>query len=347
MLLVFTLDLWLSTLLTVVIFVILIVLFLLQRTMIESKKTEIKSQYVVLSYVMMFIVLGASIIGMLWLWGYDASDYLDALWKRVAEGFEDSVSRLIGTLVIVFVSLTVLKLIKISLFRVGRKPSANQRRKKTIAKIILSISKYVIAIIAVLSTLAVWGINVGPALAGLGILGLVIGLGAQKLINDLISGFFIVFEQHFDVGDMVDINGFLGEVIDIGLKTTKLRNFKGEVRIFNNGSISPISNFSRADSAAIVDFGIAYGENIAKATEVLNRELPKIKDELPNLLTEPAVLGVTDLADSSVNLRVMAKTVPMTHWGVERALRQRIKEILDANGIEIPFPQVVVHNPKK
>ncbi len=339
-------NIGLATGVTVGIVLVLVGLFLAHRTLIEKKKDDIRQSFVMTSYVFLIALMVVGIVIILNLWGYDATDMLGALFQDTTLFLEENMPRFIGVLVTLVVALAVYKMIKIALYRVGRKESPNQRRKKTIAKIALSVSKYFIVIITTLVILAIVGVNIGPALAGLGIIGLVIGLGAQKFINDLISGLFIIFEHHFDVGDWVQIQGFSGEVTDIGLKTTKVKSFTGEVRIFNNGSVSPVSNFNMADSLAIVNFSIAYKENIAEAIEVLREELPKLREENEYLLEEPRVLGVTELADSGVNLRVVVKTVPMTQWGVERLIRQRVKEILDANGIEIPFPQVVVHKPK-
>jgi small conductance mechanosensitive channel len=191
--------------------------------------------------------------------------------------------------------------------------------------------------------LAIWGINVLPALAGLGILGLVVGLGAQSLIKDFIAGFFIIFEHHFDVGDVVEINGFKGKVVDIGLKTTRVQNWKNAIKIFANGVITEPINYSKNPSVAVIEFGIAYGEDVQKTIDILNQELPKYQERFPDILEAPTVLGVTQLADSSVNMRVIIKTATETHYGIERGFLQIIKEILDKNNIEIPFPQVVVH----
>jgi moderate conductance mechanosensitive channel len=342
-----TLSTRVATISTIIIVMIVIGVFIAHYYFIESHKEDIKSKYIVSIYIVLFLILGAAIFGILSVWGYDVSDYLIALADGVTVTLEGSVPKIVGTLVSVLLGMMFYKISKISLFRLGRKPSNNQRRKITIAKISLSVVKYLIVIITFLVVLSIWGVNVAPALAGLGILGLVVGLGASKFINDLISGFFIIFEHHFDVGDWVEIGGFMGEVVDIGLKTTKVKNFKGELRIFNNGSIDPVSNFSRFESLAIVEFGIAYKEDIAKSIEILSKELPAMQNEHPNMLEGPRILGVTELANSSVNLRAVCKVKSMTQWAIERAMRQRIKEILVQYGIEIPFPQIVLHNSVK
>ncbi len=336
--------LW-QSLYTLAIIFILSFVFLVHRHYIESKKEEIKNRYIVIVYLVLFFLLAASIAIILFIWGYDISDYLADLFTNLGVLIEASIPRIIGTLIAIFVAMALYKISKITFFRIGKKDSPHHKRKQTIAKVTLSIVKYIIAITSLLSILAIWGVNVAPALAGLGIFGLVIGLGAQKFINDLISGFFIIFENHFNVGDWVEINGFMGEVVDIGLKTTRVRNFRGENRIFNNGSIDPVSNFSTSNSLAIVDFGIAYKEDVSKTIDILREELPKMRHEHEVMLEDPRVLGVTDLASSSVNIRVVVLVVSMNQWAVERAIRQRIKEILNTHNIEIPFPQMVIHKP--
>lgn len=335
-----------ATIITIVTIVLLLIVFLVHYYFIESKKEDMKTVFVVGMYSFLFILLISAMVVILSVWGYDLTSYLSGLFDQATFTLENSIPRIVGTLLTIFVALVILKIAKISLFKLTRSTDIEQRRKKTIAKVTLSIIKYTIVIISLLVILALWGINVAPALAGLGILGLVVGLGAQQFINDLISGFFIIFEHHFDVGDMVEIDGFMGEVIDIGLKTTQVKNFKGEVKIFNNGRIDPVSNFSKTESLAIVDFGIAYKEDIKKTIELLSEKLPLLMQEQPDMVEAPRILGVTSLSSSSVDIRVVCKTKSVTHWGVERAMRQRIKEVLDEAKIEIPFPQVVVNTPK-
>ncbi len=336
-----------AILLTLLVVIVLLVVLGIHRRILDKHYAKFTNRTLVLAYVILLIILAAGILSILPLWGYDLAEITENLGYWLLGILETNIPRLIGTIIALFVAIVVYKGLRLTIFRLSRRPSGNERRKQTIAKISLSIAKYIIGILGLLSVLSIWGINVGPALAGLGILGLVIGLGAQQLIHDLISGFFIVFERHFDVGDWIEVDGFMGEVVDIGLKTTKVRNIKGELRIFNNGDIGPVSNFSVNEAVAVVDFSIAYKEDVQKAVRILEEKLPVVAEERTEILETPSVLGVTNLADSGVEMRILAKTAVMKQWAVERFLRQRIKEIFDEHSIEIPFPQVVVHRPSE
>lgn len=337
---------WANSLLSVAIAVGLIFIYLLQRKLFGRNQESRRGWTVWVLYLVDLVLFFAALIGGLLLWNFDFQSFLTKFVTDFQTMIVDKVGAIIESIVIIFIVLALLKLSKLALLKVGLKESPFQKRKKTIAKVSQSIIKYLLWVIAILVILSLWGVNVAPALAGLGIAGIVIGLGAQKFINDLISGFFIVFEHHFDVGDIVEVAGFKGEVTDIGLKTTKIRNWKGEVKILANGEVSNITNFSRNPSTAVIDFGIAYGEDIEKTIKLLQAELPKLEKEVAEIIDAPQVLGVMELSDSSVNMRVIVKTLTEKHYGVERLVRQRIKEILDANGIEIPFPQVVLHQAK-
>jgi small conductance mechanosensitive channel len=332
----------LNTVYTALIVFALLFIFYYERKLLRREES-LKKITIILIFIISFILLIAGIAGIMYIWNYDFSDYFNNIGSNIVTFIEESVTRIISTLLVIFISLSIMKIAKTALNRVGLKESPMKKRKRTIAKVTNSMIKYFVGILMILIVLSIWGVNVAPALAGLGILGLVIGLGAQRFINDLISGFFIVFEHHFDVGDKIEVQGFKGEVTSIGLKTTKIKNWKGEIKIVNNGEISTLINFSRNPSVAVVEFGIAYKENIQQTIDLLNTELPKLRLNFPMIIEDPKILGTIDLASSSVNLRAIAKTLNEEHYAVERAMRQRIKEILDEHGIEIPFPQVVVH----
>lgn len=325
---------------SVVVFLFLV--FYFENKYIKSREETIPKLFLVIIYIFSFFLLILGVVSLMFIWGFDFENYFANIQSDFLLYIEQSIGALIGTILIIIVSMLVLKLSKIFFKSIGKKPGPHQKRKRTIAKVSASIVRYFVGILTILIILALWGVNVMPALAGLGILGLVIGLGAQKFINDLIAGFFIIFEQHFDVGDKIEVSGFKGEVTDIGLKTTRIRNWKGEIRILSNGEISSLINFSRNPSIAEVEVGIAYEENIKHVSEILKSNLVSLKNEFPQILEDPQVLGVSRLDSSSVVLRVICKTENETHYAVERAMRQRVKEILNENNIEIPFPQIVL-----
>ncbi|MCF7929893.1 MAG: mechanosensitive ion channel family protein [Acholeplasmataceae bacterium] len=333
--------------LTVATLLTLLSIIIFERKWLKKKEENMSKWMIILIYLISFILLIASTVFILFLWEFDIQTHAQTILSDARLFLIDGVIPLINSAVVIFISLTILKVAKVTLTHISTKDGPLKKRKQTITKVINSIVKYLVSIIAILIILSMWGINVAPALAGLGILGLVIGLGAQKFINDLISGFFIVFEHHFDVGDRIEVQGFKGDVTDIGLKTTKIRNWKGDTKIVSNGEISTLINFSRNFSIAIADFGIAYREDVQKTIDLLTAELPKIKPLFPVILEDPQVLGVIELGNSSVNMRVICKTESEQHYAIERELRKRIKEILDENGIEIPFPQIVIHQPKE
>ena len=169
-----------------------------------------------------------------------------------------------------------------------------------------------------------------------------IGLGAQSIAGDMMEGFFILFEDHYAVGDIVTIQGITGTVESVTLRSTKLRDFGGAVHIIPNGSIGTVTNNCREFINAVVTVGIAYGESIDRAIAVLQDEMQKTAD-MEAVLETPTVAGVIGLDDSAVTIKIVAKCKVKMNYAVEAELRRRIKNRFDAEGIEIPFPQQVVH----
>ncbi|HKL61293.1 MAG TPA: mechanosensitive ion channel family protein [Acholeplasma sp.] len=336
----------LNALYTALTVLFIVVFWVVQKKITKKHEDNLGKIGIFMVYFILLVVLLGGVVLVLFIWDYDLQRYLNDFGSGIKDVVEKSIGLFVSSMVVIFITLFILKVAKTSFNRVGLKAGINQRRKRTIAKLVMSLIRYVLGAIAILIVLSIWGVNVGPALAGLGIAGLVIGLGAQKFINDLIQGFFIVFEHHYDVGDMIEASGFKGEVLEIGLKTTKLKNWKGEIKIIANGDITTLINFSKNPSLAVVEFGISYGSNINHVVELLTEELGKFTKEMTQVIEAPIVSGVIALGDSSVNLRIVTKTYNEQHYGVERMIRRRIKEILDEHGIEIPFPQVVVHQSK-
>ncbi len=322
--------------------VIFVGLILFIEHILLKKDERIKGWILFVIYFITFVVLLAAVLAIFQIWGFDLLAYANETLASFTVLLTDSIGRIVSSLIILFLTFFILKFSKKAFKKIGEKEGPAQKRKKTVGKLLSSVTRYSFVVIATIIFLSIWGVNVGPALAGLGIAGLVIGLGAQKFINDLIAGFFIIFEQHYDIDDVIEVQGFKGVVVDIGLKTTRIRNWKGDVKILANGDVTNLTNFSRNNSVAIVDFGIAYEEDIQKTFDLLTEKLPLFKLDRPEVVEDPINLGVISLSASSVDIRVMCRTLNEQHYGVERALRKYIKDMLDEADIEIPFPQVVV-----
>ena len=217
------------------------------------------------------------------------------------------------------------------------------RRAETVSHMVLNIIRYAIVIFAVIFGLNILGADVLTVIASLGILALIIGFGAQSLIEDMIAGFFILFEGRYYVGDIISVEGFRGTVKSIGIVSTQIVDTGGNIRIINNSNIRSMTNLSNAPSVAVVNVSIAYGADLEKAEAVIRALCEKLPEMYPELFpVKPRYMGVEELNDSSVDLRVIADVNEEQIYNARRAMNRELKLALDAANIEIPFPQVVV-----
>ncbi len=219
----------------------------------------------------------------------------------------------------------------------------SEKRSKTLTVLIHNVVKNVIYFISLLLILGELNFELAPLLAGAGVIGLAIGFGAQHLVRDVITGFLIIYEDQFSVGDMIETGKYRGVVQEIGLRLTKLKEFSGQVHMIPNGQITEVTNFSKHNSMAVVDVSIAYEENIIEAEKAIEEISMQIYHQQESMVGEPKVLGVQELGNSEVILRVVAECLPMQHFGVARVLRKAIKMGLDERGIEIPYPRLVTY----
>lgn len=218
-----------------------------------------------------------------------------------------------------------------------------EKRLETLKVLCLSTATYVIYFVLVLMILGVLGLNTTSILASAGILGLAVGFGAQNLVKDIITGFFLVFENYFTVGDYIQTAGIGGVVEATGLRSTKLRDWAGELHIIPNSQIGMVTNHCRGKARFLVEIGIAYEEDIDHAIKVLQQEIDQVAEEFKEVIIDPPqVLGVQSLGASDVVIRVVGFTKALEQWGVERELRRRMKQSLDREGIEIPYPRRVI-----
>jgi len=219
--------------------------------------------------------------------------------------------------------------------------SMREKRGKTISQLLRSAGRVAVLSIAILLTLNVF-IDIGPLLGGAAVIGLAISFGAQSLVKDIIAGFFMLVEDQFALGDVVEAAGKSGVVEKITLRVVVLRDLDGTVHTIPNGEIKSVSNKTRGWSRAVVDVAVAYGEDVDRAIEVIRDEAERMThdEEWAALLDGiPEVWGVESLSDSATVLRMVAKTQPGSHWGVQREFRRRIKNRLDAEGIKTPMPK--------
>lgn len=214
---------------------------------------------------------------------------------------------------------------------------------KTMNALIKSVFRYFIFFIFVIMVLRELNIDYTPILASAGILGLAVGFGAQNLIADIISGFFFIIEGQMSVVDYITAGTYTGIVEEIGLRTTRLRDFSGEQHIIPNGKIEVVTNHTTGNMRALVDVDVDYGEDLERVEKVLIQLGEELSQRFSEIKQGPLVLGVVDLADSGITLRMVAYTEPMEQWKIEREMRKAIKERFDQENIEIPFPRRVIY----
>jgi len=259
-----------------------------------------------------------------------------------------NVIKIILILIIARLSIRIINSIINQFFEKQKKLkfSIDPTRVDTMKGLIKSILTYVIYFIAFTAIVKFFGIDISGLIATAGIGGLALGFGAQNLVRDIITGFFILFEEQFGVGHYVEVSGVQGVVEEMALRVTKIRDFNGDIHIIPNGEISKVTNKSNGKMRALVEVSIAYEEDIDNAIDVLTKTSEKLGLENEQIIEGPTVLGVSKLGDSGVVISVMAKTTPMEQWSVERLMRKTFKQAFDDAGVEIPYQKMVIVSQK-
>lgn len=273
-------------------------------------------------------------------------------------GVEDP-SHLLGDIVGKVITILVVFIIMRIVIRIGNRFinnffakqtigrfSIEKRRATTLTTILKSVFFYVVSFIGIMIITSMF-VDITSIIAVAGVGSLTVAFGAQSLVEDFVTGFFIFFDDQFSVGDYVTLGGYSGIVETMGLRTTQLRDFSGDLHIIPNRKISQVTNHSRGNMRAMIDISIAYEEDIQRSMEILENLCGRLSKENENIVEGPYVLGVQELNDSSVKIRITAQTKNMEQWGVERDLRKAIKDIFDQEGIEIPYPKRVVYSEKQ
>ncbi len=226
----------------------------------------------------------------------------------------------------------------------GSDPARRVQRARTMGSLLRSISGGLIISIVALMILSEF-IDIAPILASAGIVGIALGFGAQSLVKDFLSGVFMIFEDQYGVGDVIDVGEATGTVEAVTLRVTRLRDVNGTVWYVPNGEILRVGNQSQNWARTVLDVSVGYGEDLTRVRRVLEQvthDLWEDEDFAPSIIEEPEIWGVEELAADAVTVRVTLKTAPLQQWRVARELRERIKSRFDVEGIEIPFPQRVV-----
>ena len=243
---------------------------------------------------------------------------------------------LVVSLCIVWLVYTILRLLLNVL-------ADRSERSKTVTSMLAGMLKYIAVIAAVVWGLSILGVNTTAVLAGVGILGLILGFGAQSLIEDIITGIFIIFEGQYDIGDIIILDDFRGIVRSIGVRTTVIEDAGGNLKIVNNSDIRNLQNRSRILSLAVCDVDVSYDTDLDKLEKMLNEELPRLHHK-DLYVTAPYYKGVEALGASGVTIRIVADVKEVNIFPAKRRLNQDVRMLLHKKGVEIPFPQVVVHN---
>ena len=256
------------------------------------------------------------------------------------------VKEVVGPLLTIIISIILYILVKkviYNLFKIKIK-RADEKKQKTLRNLIINLMRCLFIIVDVVIILEIYGIDTKSLIASLGVVGLVLGLSLQDFLKDFISGMSIILENQYSIGDTITINDFKGEVIEIGLKTTKIKAVTGEIMITANRNISEVINYSIKPSLAIVDVPISYKEDLLQVEQILQQLCDRLSKELKDIVGPVELLGINKLNESSVDFKITVETKSMQHYTVQRAILKEVKLELDKNNIEIPYQQMVIHN---
>lgn len=272
--------------------------------------------------------------------------FLDLVWKWLITSGAQILAIVIISFIVIRVVRMIIKRSRNTIVLKAEGDIERAKRTETLSGLIEKTVRAIVLIAAALMTLQALGINIGPLLAGAGVVGLAVGFGAQSLVKDVIGGFFILLENHMNVGDVVEIAGKAGLVESINMRVTTLRDISGNVHIIPNGQIAVVTNMTKGYSRAVLEIGVAYKENVDDVMQVMKdvaAELAKDPGFSYRILEPMEMLGLDSFGDSSINIKVRITTKPREQWNVAREYRRRLKNTFDEKGIEIPFPHVTLY----
>lgn len=310
----------------------------------EAKKKKLGKDAIhniIILSVIAFVILMIFLIGII----FKDSDLGKAINDNVVQFF-DVVSLVKNKWIDILISISIIFLVW-ALNQIVKMVSnliiRKAKGKTTVWIIIKSIFKYASVIVGGFVILNRWGVDMNVLLASAGILGLALSFGAQSLIEDVLSGLFLIFEKEFEVGDIIQVNSFRGKVVEIGVRTTTFEEVGGDIMTMNNSDIRSAINTSKNLHPAVCDIPVTYGADLPKVEKIINSHLGELKDKIPDIVEGPFYKGVQTLSDSGVVLRIVARAEERHKYQVMRDLNKEMKLLFDKEGIEIPFNQLVVH----
>ncbi len=316
------------------------------RTRLPDLEERANRYLPVLKAVVKGLVYGLAGLGLLQAWGIGVFGWLAGPAGR------ELVSRLVTIIVIVILALVLWEVISHAIERYlnaeGRdgKTVERSQRVRTLLPLLRNFVMIVLAVLVTLTVLSEIGVDIGPLLAGAGIVGLAIGFGAQTLVKDVITGLFILIEDSVAVGDVVSVAGHTGLVEAMSIRSIRLRDLEGTVRRIPFSEVSSVVNMTKDFSYALLEIGVAYREDVDRVIEVIREvaeELRRDPEQAENILDEVEILGLDRFEDSAVIIRARIKTKPIKQWGVRRAFNRLLKRRFDELGIEIPFPHQTIY----
>ncbi len=255
----------------------------------------------------------------------------EKFWDNVIEATFEITVILIASWLAVRLGKKFIK--KAFLIRMRSPLNHSERRQRTISRLLQSVISYVVYFSAIIAILSSLNIKVAGLLAGAGIVGLAIGFGAQSLVKDVITGFFIIFEDQFGVGDYIKINAAEGTVVEIGLRTTKIKGSTGEQFIIPNGSIGEVINYSINNSKIFIDLQMTIDADFEKAEMLIKQYLKSLQENHKELVAVPTFLGVQNVKGKEVTIRIAAETLPQQQYGVARTIRRDVTKLFEEHNI--------------
>lgn len=276
----------------------------------------------------------------------NTKEFLSAIAKDPVSNLLTPILEIVFVVVLTFLAVRVLDRVIDRTFTWSK---VETNKAHTLRKLIKSVCYYTLYFIALLTILSKFGINLGPVLAGAGILGLAIGFGAQSLVKDVITGFFLIFERQLEVGDIVEINAQIrGTVEEVGLRVTKIREYNQRLHYLPNGTITQVTNYNREKMRSIVPITVPFEANLEVVSKALAKVCENIDERFKEYLVEkPEVVGVTNIDQNGVQFTITAVSTPDEYWNLEREMRKESVKVLRDHEIDIAYPRSVIYSPEQ